>query len=133
MFYDEANAFNVFVRPIGYTLSIIQVSNMNIKLKTYKLLIVFLFFFYKKTLPGIFNSCLYCSLCSALPSSFKVVVRFSYLGSHARVEGILILCRAHLLPLHHLLQTHIVIILEVAHTLPIDVSLNLERVKERGM
>lgn len=52
-------------------------------------------------------------------------MRCSYLGGHARVEGILILCRAHLLPPHHLLQTHVIIILEVAHTLAINMSLNL--------
>lgn len=56
---------------------------------------------------------------------------FSYLGSHARVEGILILCRAHLLPPHHLLQTDTVIILEVAHTLPVNMSLNLKREGKR--
>lgn len=57
----------------------------------------------------------------------------SYLGSHARVEGILILSRAHLLPPHHLLQTHVVIILEVAHALPVNMSLNLKREgKKRG-
>lgn len=56
---------------------------------------------------------------------------FSYLGSHARVEGILILCRAHLLPPHHLLQTDTVIILEVAHKLPVNMSLNLKREGKR--
>lgn len=56
---------------------------------------------------------------------------FSYLGSHTRVEGILILCRAHLLPPHHLLQTNIVIILEIAHTLPINMRLNLKREREQ--
>lgn len=64
-------------------------------------------------------------LYSALLSMCISAVRFSHLGSHARVEGILILCRAHLLPPHHLLQTHIIIILEVTHALPIDMSLNL--------
>ena len=51
---------------------------------------------------------------------------FSHLGSHARVEGVLILWGAHLLPPHHLLQAHTVVILEVAHTLPVDMGLNLK-------
>lgn len=55
----------------------------------------------------------------------------SHLGCHARVEGILILCRAHLLPPHHLLQAHVVVVLEVAHALPVDVSLDL-RADRRG-
>lgn len=68
-----------------------------------------------------------------MPSDFKVVVKltFSYLGSHSRVEGVLILCRAHLLPPDHLLQTHIVIILEVPHTLPVNMGLNLVRERRR--
>ena len=54
------------------------------------------------------------------------MIHLSHLGSHTRVEGVLILCRAHLLPPHHLLQTNVVIILEVADTLPINMGLNLK-------
>lgn len=67
-------------------------------------------------------------------SGWKVVMRRSHLGSHARVKGILILCGAHLLPPHHLLQAHVIVVLEVAHTLAIHMSLDLttaERWKQK--
>lgn len=75
-------------------------------------------------------SLLHC--CFLLPScvrrsSYEVAIRFSYLGSHARIQGVLILRGAHLLPPHHLLQTHIIIILEVAHAVSINMSLNLRK------
>lgn len=49
----------------------------------------------------------------------------SHLGGHAGVEGVLVLRRAHLLPPHHLLQAHVVVVLEVAHALAVDVRLDL--------
>lgn len=49
----------------------------------------------------------------------------SHLGSHAGIEEVLVLRRAHLLPSHHLLQAHIIVILEVAHALAIDMRLDL--------
>lgn len=56
----------------------------------------------------------------------RVLLFWVYLSSHAGVEGILILRRAHLLPPHHLLQPHVIVILKVAHTLPFNVGLNLQ-------
>ena len=50
----------------------------------------------------------------------------SYLGGHAGVEGVLVLCCAHLLSPHHLSQTHVVVILEVTHTLAVHMGLNLQ-------
>lgn len=55
-----------------------------------------------------------------------------YLSNPARIKGILILRRAHLLPPHHLLQSHMIIILKVAHTPPLNMGLNLQT-KERQM
>lgn len=60
-----------------------------------------------------------------VPSSQKAAIWCSHLGSHARVEGILILRGAHLLPPHHLLQAHVIVVLEVAHTLAVHMSLDL--------
>lgn len=65
-------------------------------------------------------------LCLAVPSSQKVAIRCSHLSSHARVECILILRGAHLLPPHHLLQAHVIVVLEVAHTLAVHMSLDLK-------
>lgn len=73
-------------------------------------------------------------LCHQHLQRYSHTIRFSHLSSHARVEGILILCRAHLLSPYHLLQFHIIVILEIAHTLSFNMSLNLwtERRKRRG-
>lgn len=56
----------------------------------------------------------------------------SHLGGHAGVEGVLVLRRAHLLPPHHLLQAHVIVVLEVAHALAVDVRLNL-RAEVKGL
>lgn len=67
-----------------------------------------------------------------LQNESKLVFLRFYLGSHARIKGILILRRAHLLPPHHLLQSHVIVIFKVAHPLPFNMSLNLQT-KERRM
>lgn len=66
-----------------------------------------------------------------LPRCVQQTFSLAYLGGHTRIESILILCSAHLLPPHHFLKTNIIIILEVAYTLPINMGLNLQTGKKK--